>query len=108
MSETTVTPAEAQETEATEEYATAELAGETLRVKTIRHWRPSYMRALRLSDFDTWAEGVLHPDDVAKFIDADATFHEIDEFVGNAAQAAGEPVGKPRGRAASSTRTRKR
>jgi hypothetical protein len=107
MSETT-TPAESQEIEATEEYATAELAGETLRVKTVGKWRPSYMRALRLSDFDAWAEGVLHPDDVEKFIEADATFDEINTFVGDAAQAAGEPVGKPRGRAASSTRTRRK
>ncbi|WDM16738.1 hypothetical protein J3S85_37885 [Streptomyces lavenduligriseus] len=107
MSETT-TPAEAQEIEATEEYATAELAGATLRVKTIGKWRPSYMRALRLSDFDTWAEGVLHPDDVQTFIDADATFDEINEFVGAAAQAAGEPVGKSTGRAKSSRTTRRR
>jgi hypothetical protein len=107
MSETT-TPAEAQETEATEEYATAELAGETLRVRTIGHWRPSHMRALRTSDFDGWAEGVLHPDDVEKFVELDATFNEINEFVGNAAQAAGEPVGKPRGRSTSSRSTRKR
>jgi hypothetical protein len=107
MSENT-TPAESQEIEATEEYATAELAGQTLRVKSVGYWRPSYMRALRLSDFDTWAEGVLHPDDVSKFVEADATFNEINEFVGEAAQAAGEPVGKPRGRAASSRTTRKR
>ncbi|MEU1200116.1 hypothetical protein ABZ446_28375 [Streptomyces sp. NPDC005813] len=108
MSETTTTPAEAQDIEATEEYATAELAGETLRVKTVGEWRPSYMRALRLSDFDTWAEGVLHPEDVTKFIEADATFNEINEFVGAAAQAAGEPVGKSTGRAKSSRTTRKR
>lgn len=107
MSETT-TPAESQEIEATEEYATAELAGETLRVKPIGKWRPSYMRALRLSDFDAWAEGVLHPDDVQTFIDADATFDEINAFVGDAAQAAGEPVGKSNGRARSSRSTRKR
>lgn len=108
MSETTVTPAEAQETEATEEYATAELAGETLRVKTVGNWRPSYMRALRQSDFDTWAEGVLHPDDVAKFVATDATFNEINTFVGAAAEAAGEPAGKSSGPAKSSRSTRKR
>ncbi|MEU0858413.1 hypothetical protein ABZ352_23685 [Streptomyces griseofuscus] len=107
MSENT-TPAEAQEIEATEGYATAELAGEQLRVKRIGAWRPSHMRALRASDFDGWAEGVLHPDDLPRFIDLDATFDEIGAFVAAAAEAAGEPVGKPSGRAASSTRTRKR
>ncbi|MEU3986183.1 hypothetical protein AB0F77_40010 [Streptomyces sp. NPDC026672] len=102
------TPAESQETEATEEYATATLADQELRVKTVGEWRPSYMRALRQSDFDTWAAGVLHPDDLDTFIDADATFTEINNFVAEAAEAAGEPVGKRSGRAASSTRTRKR
>lgn len=107
MSETT-TPAESQEIEATDEYGTAELVGVTLRVKSINKWRPSYMRALRVTDFDTWAAGVLHEDDVQTFIDLDATFEEINSFVGEASQAAGEPVGKPRGRAASSRTTRKR
>jgi hypothetical protein len=105
---TTTTPAEAQETEATEGYSTAELLGQTLRVKDASQWRPSYMRALRQSDFDTWAEGVLHADDVATFVELDATFAEIGEFVSDAAQAAGEPVGKSSGRAKSSRTTRRR
>ncbi len=107
MSETT-TPAEAQEIEATEGYSTAELAGVTLRVKDASQWRPSYMRALRQSDFDTWAAGVLHEDDVQTFVELDATFEEIGAFVADAAEGAGEPVGKSSGRAKSSTRTRKR
>lgn len=102
------TPAEAQETEATTEYGVAELDGVELRVKNISKWRPSYMRALRQSDFDTWAAGVLHEDDVQSFIDIDPTFDEINEFVGRASEAAGEPAGKSGGRAKSSTRTRKR
>jgi hypothetical protein len=106
MSETT--PAEAQETEATEEYAIAELCGVELRVKSQNHWRPSYMRALRQSDFDTWAAGVLHEDDVQTFIELDATFEEIFTFVGEAAEAVGEPLGKPSARARSSRTTRKR
>lgn len=109
MSETTnTTPAEAQENEATQDYATAELAGVALRVKGVSHWRPSYMRALRQSDFDTWAAGVLHEDDVQTFIDLDATFAEINEFVGAAAEAVGEPAGKSSGRRPSSRTTRKR
>ncbi|MET7939636.1 hypothetical protein [Streptomyces sp. NPDC005302] len=108
MSETTTTPAEAQENEATEAYSTAELLGTSLRVKNVSEWRPSYMRALRQSDFDTWAGGVLHEDDVATFVDLDATFAEIGQFVSDAAEAAGEPVGKSPARARSSRSTRKR
>lgn len=108
MSEAT-TPAEAQETEAAEEgYVTASLAGKTIRVKTVENWRPSYLRALRLGDYDTWAEGALHPDDVDAFIEADATFAEINEFTAAAMESAGEPVGKPSARSARSRSTRKR
>ncbi|MFJ3248322.1 hypothetical protein [Streptomyces sp. NPDC086782] len=108
MSETIITPAEAQETEATEEYTTATLDGVTLRVKSVNEWRPSHLRALRQSDFDTWAAGVLHDDDVQTFVDLDATFREIGAFVEEAMSGAGEPVGKPSGRAKSSRTTRKR
>ncbi|MYR43065.1 hypothetical protein [Streptomyces sp. SID5910] len=107
MSETT-TPAEAQELEASEDYATADLCGVDLRVKNAMHWRPSHMRALRQSDFDTWAAGVLHEDDVQTFIELDATFEEIFDFVGRAGEAVGEPVGKSTGRAKSSRTTRRR
>jgi hypothetical protein len=107
MSETT-TPAEAQEIEATEEYVTATLAGQTLRVKTIGQWRPSYLRALRQGDYDTWAAEALHPDDVDAFIEADATFDEINEFTGAAMESAGEAPGKPSARSRSSRSTRKR
>ncbi|MEU1254784.1 hypothetical protein ABZ445_16040 [Streptomyces chartreusis] len=102
------TPAEAQEIEATEEYVTAELAGETLRVKTVDHWRPSYLRALRQGDYDSWAEGALHPEDVTTFIEADATFKEINEFTAKAMESAGEAPGKPSARSRSSRSTRKR
>ncbi|MFB7115740.1 hypothetical protein [Streptomyces sp. NPDC056291] len=108
MSEITTTPAEAQETEALEGYTTATLDGVTLRVKSANQWRPSYIRALRQSDFDTWAAGVLHEDDVQTFIDLDATFDEINTFVSDAMEGAGEPAGKSSGRAKSSRTTRKR
>jgi hypothetical protein len=102
------TPAEAQETEATEEYVTASLAGKSLRVKTILSWRPSYLRALREGDYDKWAEGTLHPDDVAAFIDADATFGEINAFTAEAMEQAGETPGKSGRPSARSRSTRKR
>jgi hypothetical protein len=105
---TETTPAEAQETEATQEYVTASLAGESIRVKTVEYWRPSFLRALRQGDYDTWAEGAIHPDDVASFIDADATFKEINEFTSEAMSAAGEAPGKSGGPSPRSTRTRKR
>ncbi|MFF1625561.1 hypothetical protein [Streptomyces sp. NPDC058272] len=108
MTETTTTPAEAQENEVTEAYGTATLAGVELRVKPVGQWRPSYIRALRNGDYDTWAVGVLHEDDAAKFVDLDATFDEINQFTADAMESVGEAPGKSTGRAKSSTRTRKR
>lgn len=105
---TEITPAEAQETEATEEYVTASLDGKPLRVKTVEYWRPSYLRALRLGDYDTWAEGAMHPDDVDTFIEINATFKAINEFTSEAMSAAGEAPGKSGGPSPRSTRTRKR
>ncbi|GGY88561.1 hypothetical protein CP967_31125 [Streptomyces nitrosporeus] len=105
---TDMTPAEAQETEATEEYGTATLSGVDLRIKPGNRWRPSYLRALREGDYDTWAAGVLHKDDVAVFIDLDPTFDEINVFTTAAMGSTGEAPGKSGGRTKSSTRTRKR
>ncbi|MFJ6636569.1 hypothetical protein ACIQMR_35175 [Streptomyces sp. NPDC091376] len=108
MSETTTTPAEAQENEATDGYGTAKLLGKELRVKNVAQWRPSYLRALRLGDYDTWAAGALHEDDVQTFIDLDATFEEINEFTADAMNAAGETPGKSGGPSTSRRSTRKR
>lgn len=105
---TETTPAESQENEATETYGVAALNGVDLRVKPVGQWRPSYLRALRLADYDAWAGGVLHPDDVATFIEADETLDEINAFTERAMESAGETPGKSGGRTRSSRSTRKR
>ncbi|WP_282203893.1 hypothetical protein [Kitasatospora fiedleri] len=104
----TTTPAQAQEIEATaSEYTAAMLDGQELRVLAPGKWRPSFLRALRSGDFDTWAELALHPDDVATFIEVDATFDALSTFTADAMTGAGEAPGNSRGRSASSKRTRK-
>ncbi|MCM2391711.1 hypothetical protein [Streptomyces albipurpureus] len=103
-----ITSAEAQEIEATDGYGVAELNGISLRIKSVSHWRPSYMRALRQGDYDGWAAGVLHEDDVQLFIDEDATFDEINAFTTAAMEAVGETPGKSGARSRSSRSTRKR
>jgi hypothetical protein len=102
------TPAQAQEIEATEEYGTAQLCGVDLRIKPVTAWRPSYLRALRQADYDGWAVGVLHEDDVETFIDLDATFDEINAFTTAAMESVGETPGKSGARSASSKSTRRR
>jgi hypothetical protein len=102
------TAAQTQETEATTEYTEEELNGETFRVKLATKWRPSYVRALRAGDFDTWSEGVIHPDDVDAWNSADPTFEEIGEFAARALSASGEAPGKSSVRSASSRSTRRK
>jgi hypothetical protein len=102
------TPAQAQENEATEAYGTAPLCGADLRIKPVTAWRPSYLRALREADYDTWAVGVLHEDDVQTFIDLDATFEEINEFTSAAMESVGENPGKSGRPSAPSKTTRRR
>lgn len=102
------TPAQAQENEATEAYGTAELCGVELRVKPVTSWRPSYLRALREADYDTWAAGVLHADDVETFIELDGTFDEISAFTASAMESAGETPGKSGAPSRSSKVTRRR
>ncbi|MEU1074297.1 MULTISPECIES: hypothetical protein [unclassified Streptomyces] len=105
---TAVTPADAQEIEATEEFLTVPLNDVDLRIRPVTHWRPSHFRALRVVDYDAWAAGVLHEDDVQMFIDLDATLEEINEFSMSAMEAAGENSGKSTARSRSSRSTRKR
>ncbi|MET9959331.1 hypothetical protein ABZ128_09615 [Streptomyces sp. NPDC006326] len=102
------TPAQAQENEANGEYGTASLCGSELRIKPITAWRPSYLRALREADYDTWAAGVLHEDDVETFIELDATFEEINAFTTEAMESVGETPGKSGARSTSSKSTRRR
>ncbi|GAA1064673.1 hypothetical protein [Streptomyces asiaticus] len=105
---TELTPAEAQEIEATDGYVAAELCGVTLHVKPAGQWRPSYLRSLREGDYDTWAVGVMSTEDAAKFVELDATFDEIAEFTSAAMGTAGETPGKSGGRSPRSRTTRKR
>ncbi|MFD5198799.1 hypothetical protein ACFWM7_01250 [Streptomyces sp. NPDC058375] len=99
---------DAQENEATGTYGTATVCDVELRVKPANQWRPSYIRALREGDYDAWAAGVLHADDVQTFIDLDPTFDEINEFTSAAMETTGDTAGKSSGRARSSRSTRKR
>lgn len=105
---TELTPADAQEIEATAEYTSEELDGQTFRVKLATKWRPSYVRALRAGDFDAWAEGVIHPDDLAEWIAADPTFDELGDFATRAMSASGEAPGKSSASPRSSRSTRRK
>ncbi|MET9480943.1 hypothetical protein [Streptomyces sp. NPDC006638] len=106
--ESTLSAVDAQEQEVTGGYGVAKLAGVDLRVKPVGTWRPSYLRALKQGDFDVWAAGALHEDDVQTFIELDATFDEIGAFTSDAMTSAGEAPGKSGGRSRSSRSTRKR
>ncbi|MEH0417791.1 hypothetical protein [Streptomyces sp. B21-083] len=103
-----VTEAEAQEDEAVNKHVTAELCGEELRIIPPGAWRQSWHRLLNAGQFDEFAELVFHPDDLDVYFDIDPTNSEFSDFVTDAASQSGESLGKSRGPAPSSRRTRRR
>ncbi|MFJ8016246.1 hypothetical protein [Streptomyces sp. NPDC096339] len=103
-----VTPAEAQEIEASGHYVAAELCGKALEVVPSGAWKQSTMRMLRSGDIDAFMERVLSPDSYDLYLDLDPSNDEVGAFVADAGEASGEPVGKSSGPTASSRRTRKR
>lgn len=107
-SDTPAEPAEAQEIEALGHYVTASLAGEPVRVIPPGAWRQSWMRHLNAGRFDVFAEEVIHPDDLDLYDEIDPTNDEFGQFVADAAELAGESMGKSGGPSRSSRRTRRR
>jgi hypothetical protein len=103
-----VTPAEAQETEAEGHYVTVELCGEEVQVIPPAVWRTSWQRLLNQGQFDAFAEKVLRPEDYELYLELDPTMVEFLEFTQEAAEQAGESLGKSSGPAPSSRRTRRR
>lgn len=103
-----VTPAEAQEIEASGHYVTAELCGKTMEVVPSGAWKQSTMRMLRRGDIDAFMDRILSPDSYDLYLDLDPSNDEVGAFVEDASDASGEPVGKSSGPTASQKRTRKR
>lgn len=99
---------QAQEAEAEGLYVTALLCGEELQVIPPGSWRQSQQRLLNQGQIDAFAELVIHPDDIERYYDLDPTNEEFGEFVADAAQQAGESLGKSPGSGRSSRRTPRR
>jgi hypothetical protein len=106
--EAELTADEAQEAEAEGQYITAELCGEEVQIVPPTAWRASWHRMLNQGQLDAFAEKVLHPDDYELYEELDPTILEFLQFTEDAAQRSGESLGKSRGPAASSRRTRRR
>ncbi len=97
-----------QEIDAADGYVHVDLAGRAVRVLPAQRWRASHLRALNSGDLDAFAEGVLYPDDVAVWYEADPTQDEIGAWVRAVAEAGGEALGKSSGRITSSRSTARR
>lgn len=115
MSETTetaVTPAEAQELEATGHYVPAEMHGEDrsekLEIVPPGAWKQSWQRKLKLGEMDEFMRHVLSPASYELYVDLDPTNDAVGDFLNAASEASGEPLGKSSGPKGSSKATRKR
>ena len=103
-----VTAAVAQEIEAEGNYVTATLCGEEVQIIPPSAWRVSWNRMLMQGLIDGFAEKVLAPEDYDFFIELDPTAQEFQDFVQEASEKSGEPLGKsgPRSRSGRPTRRR--
>lgn len=106
--DTEVSAAEAQEIEAEGHYVTADLCGEEVRVIPAAAWRVSWQELLMSGQISAFAGKVLHPDDYDFFVEVDPTVQEFQEFVADASERAGEPLGKSSARSRSGGGTRRR
>ncbi|MGW0312010.1 hypothetical protein [Streptomyces flavidovirens] len=100
--------AEAQEIEATGHYVSAQMCGSEVEIVPSGAWRQSSMRKLKAGDMDGFMEDVLSPDSYDLYLELDPTNEEINAFMEEASEAAGESLGKSGGPRASSRTTRRR
>lgn len=98
----------AAETEAENDYVTADLAGEDVRIIPPGSWRASWQAMLNQGQLPAFVEQVVHPDDFDTFWDIDPTNTEFYDFIEDAARQGGESLGKSLGPGRSSRRTRRR
>lgn len=101
-------PAVAQEIEARGHYVTASLCGEPVRIIPPGAWRQSWQRHLTAGRIDAFVDKVVHPDDLDLYDELDPTNAEVGQFIDDAAELAGEPMGKSGGPSRSTRRTRRR
>lgn len=108
IEEPEVTAADAQEIEAEGHYVTATLCGEDVQIVPPSAWRVSWQELLTSGQIRMFAEKVLAPEDYEFFVELDPTVQEFQDFVAEAAERSGEPLGKSRGPSRSGRSTRRR
>ena len=108
IDEVEVSAASAQEIEAEGHYVTGLLCGEEVRIIPPGAWRQSWQELLNSGQIRAFMEIVLSPDDFELFVELDPTNNEVGELINEAAERAGESLGKSTGPAPSSRRTRRR
>lgn len=79
-----------------------------IRVKPVKEWRASGIRAMREGDFDTWAEKALDADSYEAWTEVDPTMQEVEDFFTAWGELTGQDQGKSRNSGRSSKSTRRK
>lgn len=101
--------ASAAENEATKTGTEGTIAGVTVTVPPVREWRASAIDAMSDGRFTRWAESVLSDEDADKWLDADPTIGDVEDFFEEIGPSLGMgSAGKSRASRRSSKNTQKR
>jgi len=77
-----------------EDLVTANLNGVAIRILSPLDWDKAAAAAINRLDFDAWASGAVHKDDVRKFHETQATVRQTLEFIRSVEERAGADVGE--------------
>lgn len=73
--------AEAKSLDSADEFTVHPFKGHDYRILSFMDWDKTAMAAVNNLDFNAWARGAMHPDDVPRFITTPAKMRETITFV---------------------------
>ncbi len=86
--------AEAKSLDNADEFTVHEFKGHNYRVLPFMDWDKTAMAAVNNLDFNAWARGAMHPDDIPRFVTSPGKMRETIAFVKDVTADMGIDVGE--------------